>query len=229
MAWIIQSISEGPVVINDIGLTLTKGQVRDLDLIGRENAERSSEVKLLIMKGFLREVRKDPPQQAIAAAPLDPKVVDQLKLAAEQMQQATSLAAVQGEVIQKLHEQNSKMEQQMQQVQAQSVAIMDKATRILAEVQSYAERNPNEIKAIREAVENIGKETKEIAERRAEIARQAEGVDKQTERELQAHDRILAIKEKKLDKNLGTIGKTVSKSADSIQEAMDAMDQLGIT
>jgi DNA repair exonuclease SbcCD ATPase subunit len=228
VAWIIQSISEGPVVINDIGLTLTKGQVRDLDLIGRENAERSNEVKILIMKGFLREVRKDPHSTPVGGAALDPKIVAALSHATEQMQQATSLAAAQGDVIQKLQEQNERLEQQLKHGHEQSAAIMEKATRILSEVQAFAERNPNEIKAIREAVENINRESAEISEKRAEIAKQASG-GAETESELAAHDRILAIKEKKLNKNLGTIGKTVSKSADSIQDAINAMDELGIS
>jgi uncharacterized protein YoxC len=229
VAWIIQSISEGPVEISDIGVTLTKGQVRDLDIIGRENAERSHGVKLLIAKGFLREVRKDPaPPPAGAAPALDPKVVEQLKAAADQINQATNLAAAQGDVIQKLQEQNSQMQQQMQQVHNQSAALMDRTAQILTEVQAYAERNPNEIKAIREAVENIGRETKEISEKRAEIARQAEGADQHTEQELQAQDRILAIKGKKLEKNYQDLGKTVSKSADDVDETLKAMDELGI-
>ena len=59
MAWIIQSNSEGPVIIADIGLTFSAKQIKNVDLIGRHNAEQSNDLKLMIQKGFLKEIKKD--------------------------------------------------------------------------------------------------------------------------------------------------------------------------
>jgi hypothetical protein len=212
MAWVIQSVSEGPVCITDIGITLTKGQIRDLDLIGRANAERSADTKFMLMKGFVKTIRKDDEPDRPHDAGLIQKV-HQVHQATEQLAQSN---ADQSEQIRKLEQQNDRLQQALKE---QS----DLTNRVLEEVKAFAEKDPLGIRTIKAAIENIK------IERGAVEAEKAAAPAELSERELQAHQRMLEIKGKKLEKNYKDLGKTVSKSAsEDVQSALDAMDKLGI-
>ena len=217
MTWVIQSATEGPVIINDIGITLTKGQIRDLDLIGRENAERSGDVKYLLMKGLVREIRKDPPPVAASSQALE--------AVNEQLGQVTAITAQQKVLIENLEKQNSQLAGQLQEQKTNAEAVLSKTQKILEEVQAFAQRDPLNAKAIKEALENIMGEKGEIAARKAELEKQA---SEMSQKELETQNRILDMKEKRLEKNAKEMGKTVSKSAESVQESLDALDELGI-
>ena len=49
-----------------------------------------------------------------------------------------------------------------------------------------------------------------------------------SESEIKARSRILDLKDKKLEKNASDIGKSITKSADDIDDTLDALDALGL-
>ena len=207
MAWLIQSSSEGPVILADIGLTFTGGQIKNVDLIGRHNAEKSNDLKLMLQKGFLKELRKDSSDEVIS-----PKLVENvnnvIQKANEIIQEAQATAKANNEKIESLEKKNEELHSKMDVV--------------LREVQSFAEKFPIEIKTIAEALRNASGELGEVKENRANLSGSGE-----SEVEIKTQERILALKEKKLEKNVKNLGSTVSGSATDYKESLDAMDQLG--
>jgi len=233
MAWIVQSASEGPIVITDMGITLTKNQVRDLDIIGRQNAERSTDIQYLLQKGFIRTIRKD--ASPSMTPEVDPKIMADLKLASEQITAAAAMSEEQAKAAKALQEQNLRLQAQLEEQKKQldegkkqSGEIAGKQDQILAEIKAFAQRDPLGIKAIKEALENIKAEKLVVVERRAEIAKEIKAADEVTERELKTQDNILKLKESKLDRNFEDLGKTVSQKAESVQESINALDEMGI-
>lgn len=222
---------EGPLNIADMGLAFMKGQIRDLDLVGRENAERSSDIKLALMKGWLRELEKGP---SASPAGLDPAVVDNLAQAAQKASdmaaQASETVAAQSNMISRLEETNSRLEAQLTKYEEdsrlkerQQAELLEKTQRILEEVRAYNERDPLTLRTIKEALRNIQAEKKEVRARMDGL--ESDGT---SDGEMEAHQKILSLKEKTLDKNLEDLGKSVSKEANSVEDALDALDELGI-
>lgn len=185
MAWIVQSMLEGPLWISDIGVVLHKDQVRDLDMLHRDVAEKSNDVKMLLNSKALKEIRKDPDPRG----GVDPKVLTQLN-------EAAAVIKAQAENISKLREELSGQKEQTQKV-------IDRTEMILAEVRGFAKGRST---GVSEA------EQKEASS--------------ESEREMRTHDRILALKDKKLEKNYKDIGNTVSKSADDVKGVLEDLDQL---
>ena len=208
MSWLIQSEMEGPVLVADIGLTFTARQIKDIDLIGRCNAERSNDIKYLLLKKFLKEIRKDPSDEGI-----DPKLVQQFAETVKKAEANVKLAEAHNE---KLQTQNEALKKQNEEIHA-------KMDSVLNEVKAFAEKFPLELKTIGEAMRNIKIEQADVASRREFLPQSGE-----SEAEIATQDKILSMKEKKLEKNLGDLGKTISESAKDVNEALDAMDQLGI-
>lgn len=222
---------EGPLNIADMGLAFMKGQIRDLDLVGRENAERSSDIKLALMKGWLRELEKGP---SASPAGLDPAVVDNLAQAAQKASdmaaQASETVAAQSNMISRLEETNSRLEAQLTKYEEdsrlkerQQAELLEKTQRILEEVRAYNERDPLTLRTIKEALRNIQAEKKEVRARTDGL--ESDGT---SDGEIEAHQKILSLKEKTLDKNFEDLGKSVSKEANSVEDALDALDELGI-
>jgi hypothetical protein len=230
MTWRVQSKMEGPLNLADIGLTFTKGQIRDLDVIGRENAEKSNDIKMAMMKGWIIQLSKDagPPKT------IDQGVVEGLHQAAvkagEVATQASQAVATQNEMIARLEatikmqaEQLAKYQEESRKKQKQQDQLMDKTDKILTEVREFAARDPLRLQDIKTALLGIQAE-------RGEISKQLEQVSKSetSDAEVHAHQKILEIKEKKLAKNFEDLGRTISQEADNVQDALDAMDQLGL-
>lgn len=217
MAWMIQSNSEGPVIIADIGLTFTAKQIKNVDLIGRHNAEQSNDLKLMIQKCFLKEIRKDPSEQG---GGIDPKVVQQLQDSAAKAQEhafaAAEVAAEQTQKIQNLEQQNNALKQQNEELHT-------KMDSVLNEVKAFSEKFPMEIKVIAEAMRNASAEHAHVA-----AVRQSLPSSGDSEQEIKTQERILALKEKKLEKNIKNLGSTISHTATDAKESLDALDQLGI-
>lgn len=222
---------EGPLNIADMGLAFMKGQIRDLDLVGRENAERSSDIKLALMKGWIRELEKGP---SASPAGLDPAVVDNLAQAAQKASdmaaQASETVAAQSNMISRLEETNSRLEAQLTKYEEdsrlkerQQAELLEKTQRILEEVRAYNERDPLTLRTIKEALRNIQAEKKEVRARMDGL--ESDGT---SDGEMEAHQKILSLKEKTLDKNFEDLGKSVSKEANSVEDALDALDELGI-
>ncbi len=201
MAWLIQSNSEGPVIIADIGLTFTARQIKNVDLIGRHNAEQSNELKLMLAKGFLKEIRKDASEE-----PLDPKIVQQFNATVQA--QSTKINA---------------LETQNEELKKQNDDLHTKMDRVLSEVQAFATKFPIDIRTIAEAMRNAETQRGHIVQQRAELAASGE-----SEAEIKTHDKILAMKEKKLEKNVKNLGSTISESASDYKESLDALDQLDL-
>lgn len=173
MTWRVQSAMEGPLNIADMGLAFMKGQIRDLDLVGRENADRSSDIKLALMKGWLRELEKGP---SASPAGLDPAVVDNLTQAAQKASDMASKAsetvAAQSDLISRLEETNNRLEAQLDKYEEdakikdrQQAELLEKTQRILDEVRAYNERDPLTLRTIKEAMKNIQVEKKEVRDR----------------------------------------------------------------
>lgn len=219
MSWIVQNMCEGPLCITDVGITMNgKGQLRDLDLIGRDNAERSNDIKVLLLKGFVRTVRKDAAPPAPSSTP-DPKLMEQLKATAE-------MATKANEALIAASQQNTALQQQLDDQRKQNSETMDLARKILEEVREFSKAEPLDIRTIKEALENIKAEKSHVAQQIAAV--EAARPKDVTDRELEAHEKILKVKEKKLEKNFQELGHTVSKSAGDIDDVMKAMEDEGI-
>lgn len=217
MAWIVQSVSEGPVCITDVGITMTKGQLRDLDMIGRDNAERSNDIKVLMLKGFIRTVRKDAAPSSVATP--DPKIMEQLKAASE-------MAAKANEALNAANANNIALQQQLVEQKQKTDEAVDLAKKVLEEVRAFAKSDPLGVRTIKEALENIKTEKIQVVQQIAET--EAKVKENVSDRELKAHEQILKAKEKKLDKNFKDLGHTVSKSSDSVEDLLDTLDKEGI-
>ena len=216
MGWIIKNRHAGPVEVRDLSLWFQGLQIRDLDIIGRENVERSNDLKILMNQHFLEQIRKD----AHVSGAIDPKTVEQLNAAVAKVSEVSNKAAAD----QAAHA------KQMGDIQAENAnlkkSMAEQATltnTVLNEVREFAKKFPADIKTFSEAMRNIVAERQAISEKREELAEA--GV---SEAEIKVADRILALKDKKLEKNLENLGKTVSGSAADVKGALDAMDELGI-
>lgn len=215
MAWIIQSVKEGPLTIDDLGIVMTHMQLRDMDLIGRENAERSKCLRIAIASKWVKEIRKDPHVPG-----LDPRVMqdmvkaqqDQARAQQDQTKEMAALSKKNDELHAKVEEATAKVEE------------ATKATRsVLEEVKAFTERSPLDAKVIVEALRNIQIEQNKIMTDKQELI--SSGL---SEAETKVQEKILSLKDKKLKKNSENITKTVSKSSEDMKDVLDAMDELGI-
>lgn len=214
MAWVIQSASEGPVLINDLGLTLHKNQMKDLDLLGRENAERSNDLKSLLSMNppKIRTIKKDP---YTPPGGIDPQIVKELT---ETTIQAKAVIETQASTIKELR-------QEAEVAKEQTKVMMSKMEELMASVKQLADEHPKEIRTMRKAIENIQVERADIATKREEI----KSSDSMTDEEIKMQDKILSMRDKKLEKNYKDLGKTITKTEDvSMDDTLEVMDQLGI-
>ena len=212
MAWVIQSQNEGPLHLADIGIMLLKGQMRDLDLIGRENAERSNDIKLAIQKQWIKTIRKDPYTNGNN---FSTQVVQGLQ---EATVKATEAAKAAISMAEDLKVRNGQLEGQLNEQKKQS-------DKILAELRAFADSHPLHMKTILEAIKNAQAERVNIAGERKVIATTS---DDMSEGEMKARDRILELKDKKLEKNIENLGKTISASSEDVSDVLDQLDELGI-
>lgn len=212
MAWIIKSNTEGPVIINDLGIILTKGQMKDLDSLGRETAERSNDVKILMNRKppLIVEISKDPVASHTA---VPPQVMAELASSTAKLTEAVTTVQQQQNVI---TEQAATINQMKEDMKEQG----SKTDQILAALKQFSQDYPVEIRTIKKAMENIQTERIHIAERREEL----KSSDEISEGEIRTQERILANKDKKLEKNLMDLGKSVTKN--SVQDAKDVSDAL---
>ena len=225
MAWIIHCEMEGLLCLSDIGATLRKGQQWDLDVIGRENAERSSDVKVALNKGWIREVRKD--DAPAVSGTIDPELVSKIETATKESSEAARVqtdaikelkdqTAEQAKTISDLKDINSRLESKLQEQD-------DKQDEILSKLKAFAESFPLEVRHLKETLQNIKVERSHIAEERESMVS-----SEQSDEELAARERILNIRDKKLEKNAKEIGNKLSKEIDDVDDALDALDNLGI-
>lgn len=211
MAWVIQSQNEGPLHLADIGIMLLKGQMRDLDLIGRENAERSNDIKLALQKLWIKTIRKDP--YTNGGGSMSPQVVQGLQEATVKAAEAAKAAI---SVAEDLRTRNVQLEGQLNEQKKQS-------DKILSELRAFADAHPLHLKTILEAIKNAQVERVHIAEER-----KVAPADDMTEGEMKARDKILELKDKKLEKNIENLGKTISASSEDVTDVLDQLDELGI-
>lgn len=211
MSWIVMNAGQGPLCINELGINLTGKQHFDLDMIGRANAERSNEVKLALQKGWLQTVRKD--------AYAEGNNVSSQAIAA--LQEATVKIAE--NVATKQDQFEQKIQAELQAQKQKTDQMLSKQDQILEEVRALFMENPVVVKTIKEALQNIKIERSEITEKRKELVETSH-----TKEEIEAQEKIFALKDKQLEKNYKDLGKTLSKKDTSIDESLDALDALGI-
>lgn len=215
VAWIVQNTSNSIVCIDDLGIVLQRGQTRDLDLIGRDNAERSRNLKNAISGGLLTEVKKD--VVSTAGSGVDQQMVDSMKKTTEQAVAAVTAAQdavkVQAETI-----------KNQNQVMAEQSAALKNTTDVLDKMRDLFEKFPEDLRAIRDAMTNIKTERTVIANKQA-----APLTDGMSEAELKTQEKILKKRDAALEKNYQQLGETITKKVDAdLGDALDAMDQLGI-
>jgi hypothetical protein len=229
MTWIVQSISQGPIVISDLGLMLTFNQTRDIDLIGRENAERSNDIKYFLAKEMIKTIRKD----TFVSDKLDPALVQQIKNNSEEIKTATAnLTKIEGSVDQAFQaaqlaqEAVTKMNGKLEEQNKQNEAILETNRKVLEAVTKFAEDHPVEIRKMKEAIDNIKIERTIIAGKQQELEQNTE----MSEDEIKTQEKILGLKDKRLEKNIKEIGKKIIKSEDAkdISNAVNELDDLGI-
>lgn len=229
MVWRVQSVSEGPVVLNDIGFIFTKGAIRDLDLIGRENAEKSNDIKLALQKGWLKELEKSGRPSLPESPALDSGLIDKLNESINKanatVAQTEQVSAAQQAMIAKLEENNSKLQAQLQAQQqkldnqeTQMSVLVSKSDAILAEVKALFDKDPIGTRTMLEALKNIKSERADIKE-----AMETTG---DSEQEIAASHKILEMRDKKLEKNADQIGKSLSKDSESLDDMVDDLDEI---
>lgn len=226
MAWIIKSSHDGPVIINDLGIMLNRGQMKDLDLLGRDAAERSNDVKVLLAKKLIIELKKD--AVTPATAPSNAAAMESLAASVKQASDAMAQTQAQNETIAKQNDKINELSTQLTEQKILTQEVISNTAKIVEAVNKFATDFPVEVRTIKKAMENIKVERGNISETRQEMAT---GNDV-TEAEIKAQERILANKDKKLEKNLLDLGKSVTKNAvekaEDVDSALDAMDELGI-
>ena len=221
MAWEIVSTMAGPVELSDLGIILTKScPRRDLDLIGRENAERSNDVRLALAKGWIRTIRKDATSREVGG--VSPQVVQELQEATKRVNEAAQAHA---DVVKQLDDRNARLEELEDRNKKLEQSLQEqkgKQEEILAEVRAFAGTFPLGIKTIKEAMKNAQVERAAIASEKEKLS------EADSEADLKATVKIMAAKDKKLEKNLDKMGKTVSGSAEDVKDVLDAMDALDL-
>jgi small-conductance mechanosensitive channel len=214
MAWIIQNNSNSIVCIDDLGIVLQRGQTRDVDLLGRENAERSRFLRNALSAGLLTEVKKDaytPPGTGI-----DSQVVDAMKKTTEQ-------AVAAAEAAQEAVKLQSDTIQKQNQVMAEQSAALKSTTAALDRMKELFERFPEEMRAIKDAMTNIKVERSVIAEKQATLT------DGTSDAEMKMQEKILKKRDAALEKNYKHLGETVTKKVDAeLGDALDAMNELDL-
>lgn len=201
MAWIIKNSTAGTIIISDLNVTFGPHQIRDMDLVGRENAERSVELKTMLLPGApLKQIKKDDFSE-------DNKVSQQLTEMKVKVSEATMLA--------------HQLQQKNDELQAKVDANTELTSKVLQEIQAFSEKFPLQFKVYAEALRNIHTEKAEIGEKREALVESGA-----SEAEIKLQERMLALKEKKLERNGQAIGKTMSESAEDVQETLDALDQI---
>jgi ElaB/YqjD/DUF883 family membrane-anchored ribosome-binding protein len=224
MPWIIQSASEGPVIVNDINATFKKGDVKDVDLCGgRENAERSNDLKMLIMKGFLKEIRKDPPNAAVVAHTVDVgKMMEPLtKHLGEVHQTIQNTADASNDNMKRIEATQAEMRRELDDHKKE---VMDMHKKILDEIRTFSEKHPLQTQTIIQAMKSIVVERGVIAEKIEAIRTSDE-----TDIDIRAEERLLSIRDKKLEKNLKNLGKTMSESSvDDIEASLKALEDIDL-
>jgi hypothetical protein len=213
MAWIIRNETGGIFSVTDLNITFHPHQIRDMDLLGRENAEKSVQLKQLLNGQTLKEIKKD-----FVPGCVDPQTVDRMEKAAEKF----SVAA---ENAQKVQEAQNQRIADLQVKNEELTKKLDESTattnKVLEEFRAFAEKFPVQVKNIADAMRNISSERQDIAKQRDEMAGASDP-------EIKIQDRILALKDKKLEKNLDNLGKTISGPSTDVNDALKALDELGI-
>jgi len=222
MAWIIQSTTDQTVIVSDINIIFGPKQIRNLDLIGRRNAESSHNLKQLLSDGTFKEIRKDPSEDTI-----DPKLVQQLQETVKANQQVVQAQTQTIQTLQtsntEVKKQNEEVKIQNEEIKLQNEALKKQNETILEEIKKFAENRPTDVQTYAEAMRNI------LAEHGAIVAeRQSVPQEEHSAAEIKTHDRILKKKQDKLEKNLQNLGNTVSHPGADHKEVLDAMDELGI-
>jgi ElaB/YqjD/DUF883 family membrane-anchored ribosome-binding protein len=221
MPWIIQSASEGPVVVSDINATFTKGQIRDVDLHGgRNNAERSNELKMLIMKGFLKEIRKDPP--SVSPVTDVGKMMEPLSKHLEEVHQTVhSSAAESNDKMRRIEEAQAEMRRELADHKRD---VIDMHQKILDEFRAFADKHPLQTQTIVQAIKNIVVERGVIADKLAAIQ-----TTDSSDADIKTEERLLAIRDRKLEKNLKNLGKTMSESSvGDIEASLKALEDMDL-
>jgi len=210
MAWVVQSTHGGPLEVRDLNLMFGPNQIRDLDIVGRENAERSNDIKYLFTKGWLRELRKDPFTSSSSADMSGmQKVVEEASKASLDAKAATEALNL------KLQQENQSLKAKMEEMERSQKEGSQKMDQLISLVRAFAEANPAEARATAAAMRNIKAEQEQVDEEMSKA-------------EIEAHHKILDMKKKKLQQNMENLGKTVVQSSGDVKEALDAMDQLDL-
>lgn len=214
MAWLIQHDKGGYYIVTDINISFGPNQIRDLDLIGRDVAEKSNDLKNAISTQKLKEIRKD-----AITKDSDPAIVQMNETLKEQH----GLAQQQAQRMDVVEKQNEDLKQQNMDLKQQNIELKQKMDSVLDEVKSFADKFPIQIREIAEAMRNIQVERAHIAEKLEALPQSGA-----SDIEIKTQERILALKEKKLEKNVRNLGNTISHPDSDIQENLDALDALDI-
>lgn len=219
MTWTIQSVSEGPVIIQDLNIILHKNQMKDLDLaVGRQTAERSNDLKVLFNLKHIETRKKD----EVIDTTIDPKILTTLTESANKANEAANNAMAANQAnMETIH----KLEEQVKIANEQNAEMGKKMDRVLDAVAKFAESHPIDIRVMKEAMENIAAERQQIAIKK-ELVQNEENSDS----EVALQTKILNIKDKKLEKNYNDIGKSIVKNIEdaNVEDSLNAMDELGI-
>jgi hypothetical protein len=232
VTWLVQNTTGGPVCIRDLSdLVLAPKGIKDLDVLGREIAERSRDILYLIEKKFVKVLRKDPSPsanstEAILGAQQAVTMANEAIDAAKNTSEAAKLTVEGNEkIIQELKEQNKLLLEALKLQQEGSKQQSNAMISIAEEVKRFVEKQPVVAKDIAEAMRNIKTEKEQISKELQEIEK-----SEASENEMKTHEKILKMKGDKLDKNFKDLGKTVSKkvSESNVDNILDALDDIGI-
>jgi hypothetical protein len=232
VTWLVQNQTSGPVCVRDLNdLVIPPKGVKDLDVLSREVAERSRDIVFLVEKKFIKVLRKDPvasanSNQAILGAQQAVNMANEAVEAAKNTSEAAKLTVEGNEkIIQELREQNKLLLEALKLQQEGSKQQSDTMISIAEQVREFVQKQPVVAKDIAEAMRNIKVEQAGIKKEIEEVEKEAS-----SENEMKTHEKILKMKNDKLQKNFTELGKTVSKSISesNVNETLSALDDLGI-
>jgi chromosome segregation ATPase len=205
MVWIIQNQVKSIVEISDLGIILHPGQTRDLDIIGRESAEKSRCIRHALSAGLIIELKKD----SLSSPTIDSKSIEDMRKTTEDSKNATQ------EVKEVMLKHQETIKEQNEVVKKFSYAI--------AKIQEFAERFPEEMKAIHESMKNIKVEQAGVSKQIEELKDSG-----MSQGEIETQEKILKKRSEKLQKNYNTLGTSITANSTDIDDTLQELENLGI-
>jgi chromosome segregation ATPase len=171
--------------------------------------------------GLIEEVKKDPSNKADGLAP---EIVEGMKQTAEKAVEAAEKAN------DAFTRQEEALVKQDETIKAQEAAIKayqeeQKKTRsVLEQMKDMLAQHPEEMRAVKAAINGISKERVVIAEQREGLKTNPD----MTQAEIDVQEKILQRRDERLEKNMENMGESIKVEDADVQESMDALEELGL-